>query len=387
VKRLLLPLALLVAFALAVAAPAGAIERNFAGSAQLDYHLVPSQPNVLARRSAFDGMTLEAAVKVAVDVSDHISANVKVCFGCHGFEANMAYVDLRLFDELNLRVGRFSPSFGNFNLRHDPGNHRLSDKPLVYDMGRRLRMRSWNMSVLPSPFPDNGLELNGTHWFGEKLQLDYAAYMVTGFKGPKDAFDIDWIQSRSGQLYYVDNNGRPAGGARAALTWRIADDVDATLGASGMYGTFDPDNRLSYLILGSDLTFRIHRTNVRFEWLARRQEFDVTDPARFQYAVAPSGGNFYVKQGAYAEVEQPLSQSVDLIGRFDVLGRNGNVLRDMPEQARTSTVLRYTLGTSIVVERGFRVKGSTELWQWSDRDAANGNKLDVSFHLAAVGTF
>jgi len=72
----------------------------------------------------------------------------------------MIYFDLRAFDELNVRIGRFSPSFGSFNLRHDPGNHKLSDKPLPYDMGRMLRNATWNNGVLPSPFPDNGVEVN-----------------------------------------------------------------------------------------------------------------------------------------------------------------------------------------------------------------------------------
>jgi len=59
---------------------------------------------------------------------------VKVCYGCHGFEVGMAYFDFRVVDELNFRVGRFIPAFGDFPLRHDPANHRTSDKPLAYDM-------------------------------------------------------------------------------------------------------------------------------------------------------------------------------------------------------------------------------------------------------------
>jgi len=35
------------------------------------------------RSNAF---TTEASLKLAVDVSEHISANVKLCYGCHGFE-------------------------------------------------------------------------------------------------------------------------------------------------------------------------------------------------------------------------------------------------------------------------------------------------------------
>ena len=161
-RFLLVALSTLMAALLALATPASAIERNFAGSAQLDYQFVPTARDAKASPSTFDGFTMEFAGKLAVDFSDKISANMKVCYGCHGFEADMMYFDLRVADELNFRVGRFSPSFGAFNLRHDPANHRLSDKPLPYDMGRMLRMRQWKHGVLPSPFPDNGLEVNGT---------------------------------------------------------------------------------------------------------------------------------------------------------------------------------------------------------------------------------
>ena len=128
----------------------------------------------------------------------------------------MAYFDLRTSDELNLRFGRFSPSFGAFNLRHDVANHHLSDKPLPYDMGRMLRMTTWNLGVMPSPFPDNGVEVDGTHWFGEGAQLDYAAYVVTGFKNDLDpnATDLDFQESHL--PYYVTSDPRPTGGARLA---------------------------------------------------------------------------------------------------------------------------------------------------------------------------
>ena len=53
------------------------IERTFAGSAQLDYLLVPT--TIHARNFAFDGFTTELAVKLAVDFTPNISANVKIC--------------------------------------------------------------------------------------------------------------------------------------------------------------------------------------------------------------------------------------------------------------------------------------------------------------------
>jgi len=208
------------------AAPAAAIERNFAGSAQLDYLFVPDESGGTGGRSVYDGFTTEAALKLAADVSDHLSANVKVCYGCHGFELPMAYFDYRVADELVVRAGRFSPSFGAFNIRHDPANHVTSDKPLPYDMGRMLRLSEWNLGVLPSPFPDNGVEVGGTHWFGERVQLDYAAYAISGFRAPTGSNDLVWglSQTRGGNM--IDNNGRPGGGGRVAATFRIGEAND-----------------------------------------------------------------------------------------------------------------------------------------------------------------
>lgn len=365
---------------------ASAVERNLAGSAQFDWHFVPKPSSALPNRQIpLDGFTTEAALKIAVDISSKLSANVKVCYGCHGFELPMAYFDYRVADELNFRVGRFSPSFGNFNLRHDPANHKFSDKPLAYDMGRMLRMREWNLGVLPSPFPDNGLEINGTHWFGLKAQLDWAVYAVNGFRGDKSGQDLDFQASRTRDSYYVDNNGRPTVGARVALTVKAGDKTDIGLGASAMHGTFDPNNQLHYTIAGADLAFRFDRTNLRFEWLARRQEFDASDRSMFRYAMPASGGDFFVKHGAYVELEQPLSKSVELLFRVDGLYRKGNVVAESPLR-RQSAVTRFTLGTAIVLERGYRVKVSGEYWDFSD-PGEGGRHRDLGLHVGLVGTY
>jgi len=385
VGHLVLALALALVIAFAGNRPAMAIERTIAGSVQLDYHLVPSQRNAEGNAITFDGFTKEAALKLAVDLGEHVSANVKICVGCHGFETDMAYFDLRANDELNVRVGRFSPSFGSFNLRHDPGNHKLSDKPLPYDMGRMLRMRDWNMGVLPSPFPDDGVELNGSHWFQDVVQIDYAAYAVSGFKADQSSTDLDFVQSRGGSAYYVDNNTRPAVGGRLALTAKFTPSYDMTLGASGMHGTFDPTNDLTYTILGSDLSFRLEHTTLRFEYLMRREAFDTSDPTRFRYAVPSSHGDFFVKHGAYAEIEQPLTSALDLILRADGMYRVGNVLAGSTLDAKSS-VGRLTLGTSFAIDDNVRLKASTELWGFTDRDD-RGHTREVSFHLGAVATF
>lgn len=386
---------LVLAFALAMLSPASAhaLDRTFAASAQLDYHFVPTARGANARANAFDGFTLEAAAKITVDVTDSFSGTIKLCVGCHGLETDMAHLEYRVADELAFRVGRFSPQFGGFNNRHDPANHRLSDKPLPYDMGRMLRLRGWNMGVLPSPFPDNGAEVTGALHLSPTATLDYAAHAVSGFKGERNGLDLDFVQSRDGNLYYVDNNGRPSFGGRVALTLSLAERSELTAGASLMRGTFDPTNDLAYTIFGGDLSLRLDKTNVRLEYLARRQDIDVSDPTRFQYVVLPNG-DFTMKHGALAEVEQPVTSFLDVIARADGMLRIGNVAVVRPGEppspdgqlARSSWVLRGTLGTAITLERGLRLKASGEVWKFSDDDAS-GKQVAVSMHLGLVGSF
>jgi hypothetical protein len=364
---------------------ARALDRTFAGSVQLDENVAPMEPSTNAGTQSFDGFTAELSGKLAVDLTDHVSANVKVCYGCHGFETDMAYFDLRVSDELNFRVGRFSPSFGAFNLRHDPANHKLADKPLPYDMGRMLRMRDWNLGVLPSPFPDNGAEIDGGHWFGDKAEIEYAAYAVSGFKASQGALDLDFVQSHSGSLYYVDNNNLPAGGGRLAMTHKLGQGADLTYGASGMAGTYDPQNKYVYEIFGADVWLRLGRTNIRAEWLMRRQTFDTSTQSAFKYTVPPTGGDFFVKHGAYVELEQPLGGGVDGILRADGLLRLGNIAAGSP-LSNQATVLRYTVGTSIVLARGVRLKLSPELYQFNYADAA-GRNLEVCLQTAVAGAF
>ena len=385
-KHLLFALVIGLIGLVALVSPASAVERNFAGSAQLDYNFAPTAHEAKASPGSFDGFTMEIAAKVAIDFNEHVSANLKLCYGCHGLEADMMYFDIRAVDALNFRIGRFSPSFGAFNLRHDPANHRLSDKPLPYDMGRMLRMRTWNQGVLPSPFPDNGIEMNGTKWFGQSVQFDYAAYAVTGFKGDANPTDIDFVLSRQPSSYYTDNNGRPTFGGRAAFTFKFSDTSDLTAGASGMWGTYDPDNKETYLIVGGDLTLRLDKTTFRAEYLARRTELSTVDRTVFKYVVADTQGDYFMKHGAYVEAEQAVTPDMDVIGRVDGLARIGNVVAGS-DLDRRSSVVRFTLGTAYAIERGIRIKVSTELYDFAERDSSNGRKTEVSVHTGLAGSF
>ena len=127
-KRTSAAASLLIALGCAFAALLGIVwphdarsqEHNFAGSLQANYMYVPTEKH--GRDLSLDGMSTELSLKVAVDFTDNISANVKFCYSCHGVELGMAFVDIRMFDELNVRIGRFNPGFGDFSLRHDPAN-------------------------------------------------------------------------------------------------------------------------------------------------------------------------------------------------------------------------------------------------------------------------
>ena len=368
------------AVVLVAASPARAdkTERNFAGSIQLDYMAVPSDS--VGRKLALDGATAEVSLKVTQDFGDRMSASIKLCVACHGVETGMAYFDLRVADELSFRVGRFTPQFGAFPIRHDPANHRTSDKPLPYDMGRMLRLTDWNMGILPSPWVDNGVELSGSHFFSESIQLDYAAYAVGGPRAANEAADFDYKLSRSGELYYVDNNSRPSLGGRIALNL-IRNKNTITAGLSAMAGTYDPENKLNYAIAGADLLVQISRVFVRAEYLVRRTEMALgTDPSlRFKYGAGKNGYDaYFLKQGFYAELEVPISDRVDGIVRWDGLRRQGNVLRTS-ELRSDSAVLRYTLGASIRLAGATRIKLSGEAYDFSDF------KDEIAVHLAVAG--
>lgn len=387
--RVVLVLALIgVAFVALRSMPASGQDRNFAGSVQSSYMYVYDRdnkdPDERARQRAFDGFTTELSVKLAVDFDKHISTNVKLCYGCHGFEIDMAYVDLTVVDELRFRAGRFNPSFGEFPLRHDPANHRTVDKPLPYDMGRMVRLREWNMGVLPSPYVDNGLEIGGTHWFGYSFQLDYAAYAVGGLRGDDTPSDFNFKLSRSGNDYYVDNNSRPTGGGRVSMTLDLPDSgMTYTLGGSGMYGVYDTDGKLSYWVAGTDFYARISTFELRAEYLLRRTEMSISDDPGSQFKYGPdSNGKFdrhFIKDGFYVEGLLPVSSRVELVGRWDGLRRFGNVPKASALTKR-SQVLRYTVGTDISVGYGVRVKLDLEYYDFNNFQ----NELVGTLGVAAV---
>jgi hypothetical protein len=355
------------------------LRRNFAGSVQLDYMALPSETT--GRKLALDGASAEISLKLTMDFTRRISANVKMCYACHGVEVGMAYFDLRVADELNFRVGRFTPAFGEFPVRHDPANHRTSDKPLPYDMGRMVRIDDWNEGVLPAPWVDNGIEIDGTHFFGDHLQTDYAVYAIGGPRASTDPVDFDFKASRSGEVYYIDNNSRPAIGGQLVASI-ITDSATISAGASVMRGTYDPDHRLRFAIAGAHLVLRVRDLYLRAEYLTRRTEMSLLEPSRFRYGPSSDGvyDPFFVKDGGYAELEVPVGARLTLIAREDGLRRRGNVLKGSLLTS-SSRVIRSTGALAYELSQALRLKLSYEYYAFS-----NFHNESV-IHLGFAGPF
>jgi hypothetical protein len=358
-----------------------ALQRNFAGSVQLDYMAVPTETR--GRDLGLDGATVEASLKLAMDFSSNISASVKVCVACHGFEVGMAFFDLRVADQLNVRVGRFSPAFGEFPLRHDPANHRTSDKPLPYDMGRMLRMTEWNQGVLPAPWVDNGIEINGTQFVGDRVQVDYAAYAIGGPRAGADPLDFDFQASRSGESYYIDNNSRPTLGGQLVVTL-LAGSTSVALGGSAMRGTYDRDHRHRFAVYGAHAVVRARDVFLRLEYLRRLTAMALGDDpmARFRYGPGADGDYdpIFVKEGAYAELEVPITRRLTAVLREDGLRRRGNVAMTSPLR-KDSAVLRHTAGIAVLLRSSLRLKLSYEYYDFTDFPD------ETSAHVGIAGPF
>lgn len=396
-----LSLCLVMLFSLITPRSARAVDYTLAGSTQLDYHYVPFNPangtDPRPRSHTIDGLTEELSLKLAVDFSTHVSGNVKMCWGCHGFELGMAFIDVRLSDEFNIRAGRFNPSFGEFQLRHDPGNHRTSDKPLPYDMGRMLYLYPMNRSVLPIPYVETAVEVSGSHFFGQHVQVDYAAHVATGLRAlGSGTTDIDFITMHA-PSFMVDNNSLPSVGGRVGINFRIAPRVDWTFGASVLHGAYDPRGLYTYTILGADTFLRIGRINVRGEYIMRRTEMDTgQDPTRWQYQLPllPNRSDFtetlaMIKDGWYVEVDGPINRRVEFVVRWDGIRRIGNVPLGVPLDFN-SGLMRGTIGANFIVARGYRVKTSVEYWRtWGIRQENNAPAPanGASAHVSLVATF
>ena len=107
--------------------------------------------------------------------------------------------------------------------------------------------------------------------------------------------------------------------------------------------------------MGADATLRFDKLNIRAEYLGRRTEFSTNDRTVFKYAVADARGDFSMKHGAYIEVEEGLTNELDLIGRLDGMYRVGNVESTSELDRRRAS--HQALDRAVGVQRSRRALG------------------------------
>ena len=163
--------------------------------------------------------------------------------------------------------------------------------------------------------------------------------------------EIDFAQTRR----LLDNNKTPAGGARLILTGD-----DWALGGSFTGGTYDRDDKLTYLMAGVDFYLRVWRLTFRAEALGRRTAIDNTVTG-YPYTVIDP---IVLKLGWYGQVDIAIHSRVTAVLRSDGIQRWGAPLpgSDLTPDAR---VLRQTAAVMVRINESFAFKLDYELWTFS----------------------
>jgi hypothetical protein len=372
-------LAALAACALAVfvagRASAGS-NTSFSGTAYVDYWGMSSRAAALRSPS---GVTIDAMVKMGVDVNDDLTFSAKACYSCHGIEFDNVMLDWMPSSKFNVQVGRIPVPFGEFSNRVDPSGHKTVSAPLIYDMGRMAygEKSAMNLGVIPLPYTDTGVLLYGQFFLGDKVQVWYGFHGVAGLRGGND---LDFIATRS--IYYTDNNRVPAGGGRVVMTWASGGEGligDVSLGASATAGRYDKAAELGYLAWGADATAQIGRVTLRGEYATRKTDLDPS--ASYPYALVDP---WLSKEGFYGEVEFPVpvvDRWASGVVRYDELRRKGTPLSAASALSTDSTIQRYTAGVMIIPAPSLYLKIGYEYWNATDYPAFH------SGHLGFGGSF
>ena len=126
---------------------------------------------------------------------------------------------------------------------------------------------------------------------------------------------------------------------------------------------------------------------LRFEYLSRKTKMDIKgdgdDPATvFKYGPGSNGeyDPYFVKDGAYAELEVPVHKRFTLVLREDGLRRRGNIV-NTSEMRSESVLIRHTAGVAVGLGQQVRLKLSFERYDFSDFDD------ESVIHVGIAGPF
>jgi hypothetical protein len=349
---------------------------SYSGTAYVDYWGMSSK--AMAKRSPA-GVTIDAAIKMGMDINDDLTFSAKACFSCHGIEFDHVMLDWMPYKKFNVQVGRLAIPFGEFSNRVDPSGHKSVSAPLIYDMGRMVygEKSAMNLGVLPLPYTDTGVLVYGQFFILNALQVWYGAYATAGLRGGND---LDFIATRA--IYYTDNNRVPAAGGRVVTTYASEGGSllgDVSVGASATAGRYDRDAKLGYVAWGADASMQLWRFTLRGEYATRQTDLD--PKATYPYALVDP---WISKDGWYGEVEFPVpivDRYVSAALRYDELHRRGTPLSASSPLSTDSAIQRYTAGLMIIPAPSLYLKVGYEYWSATDFPALHAG------HLGFGGSF
>jgi hypothetical protein len=284
-----------------------------------------------------------------------VSANMRVCWGCHQLELEEASFQWQPLSFVTLKAGRMAVNAGSYNTRHDFSVRRTVSKPITRIMGNMPRQTEFNHGVLPAPYVDNGASITAGHRIG-RFGLEGEGFVLTGLKG-QGAADINFITSRQ----FRDNNGEPSVGGRLTFD---APHVSTTF--AYLWGNYDPNARRSYQIFSADTRIRAGPLTVEAEFALRETEYN--DPE------SSGGENDWLKYGWWVSAAWNFTDALYVVGAVDALYVKDIYLSNFgptPNEALAVTddnnrIVRLTGGVGYTAPGGVMLRASAEFWDFSD---------------------
>ncbi len=258
-------------------------------------------------------------------------AEIEYVQGGDDFEIDQANLTLDLVEPeaLALTAGKFYYPFGIERRSYSSTTNKLVDRPSPF---RR---------IVPGTYSDVGLLASGEHRFAEfGPTASYELAVTNGLTGPGP-------EDRPG----LDDNDSKQVGGRGAFS--PLDGLE--VGASGLWGRYDPGDELGLWLAGLD--FRFTYDGIRFFDSTTGEVLDLR--AEFLYGevetreVGPgSGTSWFARHGAYAQLayktiyELPALEYLEYVVRWDVLEEN-DAVRDFHDAWRLAAGIGWSFHENV----------------------------------------
>lgn len=185
------------------------------------------------------------------DVSDHVkfAAEIEIEHG-EELKVEFATIDYLINEPVNLRAGILLLPLGKFNLLHDSPLRDLTERPLV------------NQRIIPTTLHQPGVGFYGTVYPTRLSQLNYEAYLTSGFTdafgGGSNPDPTSNISNTAGIRDARDNNTEFDNNNGKAVVGRVAFSpiLGVEVGGSGFFGSYDPNSTRPLAIWAVDWTLQ-----------------------------------------------------------------------------------------------------------------------------------